>query len=244
MMKRLLLALLLAAPGLSWAAGAQHLDSVAVDLADLGALQRGAKYYVNYCQGCHSLDFMRYNRMARDLGLSDKLAQDNLNFLTDKIGDPMGTALRRADAEAWFGIPVPDLSVIARSRTLDYLYTYLRGFYLDDSRPFGVNNLVLEAVSMPHVLGELQGWQRAVFKETEHDGVKAREFVRFEIDQPGALSTEEFDRLTRDLVTFLAYVGEPGKLDRQRLGVKVILFLILFTIVAYLLKKEYWKDVH
>ena len=247
--KKLLLAGLLsmcvaASPGLAGAAGAGvQLDSARIDMTNQAALQRGAKYFVNYCQGCHSLNFMRYGRLARDLGLTDQQVMENLNFTSDKIGDAMSIAMRSEDSEAWFGNPVPDLSVIARARGVDWLYTYLRTFYVDESRVFGVSNLVFPDVGMPHVLWELQGLQKPIWKETA-DERTAKQLDRFEIFKPGSMDAVQYDRTVRDIVTFLAYVGEPGKLQRQRLGVWVLLFLAVFLVIAYLLKKEYWKDVH
>ncbi len=241
-MKKLIIAFLLAmAPMLGLAAGAgPHLDPANIDLGDQASLQRGAKYFVNYCLSCHSAKFQRYNRMARDLGLTEDEVTKNLMFTTDKIGDTMNIAMNPNDAEKWFGVAPPDLSVLIRARGVDYVYTYLRSFYLDDTRPFGVNNVVFPSASMPHVLWKLQGSQKAVFKkEGEHEV-----FERFEQVTPGTLSTEEYDQVARDLTAFLSYVGEPIQLKRQQLGVWVLMFIAVFFVLAYLLKKEYWKDIH
>ncbi len=241
-MKKLIIAFLLAmAPMLGLAAGAgPHLDAANIDLGDQASLQRGAKYFVNYCLSCHSAKFQRYNRMARDLGLTEDEVTKNLMFTTDKIGDTMNIAMNPNDAEKWFGVAPPDLSVLIRARGVDYVYTYLRSFYLDDTRPFGVNNVVFPSASMPHVLWKLQGSQKAVFKkEGEHEV-----FERFEQVTPGTLSTEEYDQVARDLTAFLSYVGEPIQLKRQQLGVWVLMFIAVFFVLAYLLKKEYWKDIH
>jgi len=171
-----------------------------------------------------------------------KQVKANLMFTTEKIGDTMEIAMSSADANKFFGTTPPDLSLIARSRGVDWLYTYLRSFYIDEARPTGVNNVVFKDVGMPHVMWDLQGWQKAIFKENEHGGDPV--FERFELVKPGAMTPEQFDGAIRDLVNFLDYVGEPYKLERQRLGVKVLLFLAIFFVLAYLLKKEYWKDVH
>ncbi len=241
-MKKLIFAFLLAVvPALSMAAGGGvHLDDANVDVTDTESLQRGAKYFVNYCMGCHSAKYQRYNRMGRDLGLTDEEVKENLMFNTENIGDTMTIAMNPADAEKWFGVIPPDLSVTARSRGVDWIYTYLRSFYLDESRPFGVNNLVFPDVGMPHVMWQMQGVQKAVYKEV--DGKKIVE--KLEIAEPGSMNTEEFDGAMRDLTAFLSYVGEPIQAKRRAMGKWVLLFIGVFFILAYLLKKEYWKDIH
>ena len=240
-MKKLIVAFLLAAtPLLGLASGGVHLDDADIDLTDQASLQRGARLFVNYCLSCHSAKYQRFNRTARDLGLTDQEVKENLMFVTDKIGDTMTIAMPPADAGEWFGTAPPDLSVIARARGSDWLYTYLRGFYLDDSRPFGVNNVVFKDVGMPNVLWKLQGLQKAVF--TEHEG--QRVFEKFEQVSPGSMSPEEFDGAMRDLTAFLTYVGEPIQVERRAMGKWVLLFIAVFFVLAYLLKKEYWKDVH
>lgn len=240
-MNKLIVAFLLAlVPLLGMASGGGHLEDADIDLGDQASLQRGAKYFVNYCLSCHSAKFQRYNRTAKDLGLSEEEVKENLMFTTDKIGETMTVAMDAQDANTWFGVAPPDLSVIARARGVDWIYTYLRSFYIDDSRPFGVNNLVFPDVGMPHVLWKLQGTQKAVFQE--HEGQKV--FEKFEQVTPGSLSPEEFDAAVRDLTAFLSYVGEPIQMERKRLGTWVLLFLAVFFVLAYLLKKEYWKDVH
>lgn len=222
-----------------------HLDKANIDPHDQASLQRGAKIFVNYCMGCHSADFERYNGMGHDIGLSDQQVMQNLMFAGEKIGDYMTIAMPPADAKTWFGTPPPDLSVVARARGVDWLYTYLRSFYLDDKRPFGVNNVVFKDVAMPHVLWELQGWQKPVYKtEKGEDGQPEQVLEKLEIVTPGSMSPDDFDATVRDLVNFLSYMGEPAKLERQSLGIKVLLFLAVFFVVAYLLKKEYWKDIH
>ncbi|MCB1829984.1 MAG: cytochrome c1 [Chromatiaceae bacterium] len=240
-MKKLIVASILAlVPLFALASGSGHLDDADLDMGDQASLQRGAKYFVNYCLSCHSAKYQRYNRTARDLGLSEDEVKENLMFTTDKIGETMTIAMDPENANSWFGVTPPDLSVIARARGVDWIYTYLRSFYLDESRPFGVNNVVFPDVGMPHVMWQLQGTQKAVF--TEHDGQKV--FEKFEQVTPGSLSPSEFDAAMRDLTAFLSYVGEPIQMERKRLGIWVLLFIAVFFVLAYLLKKEYWKDVH
>jgi ubiquinol-cytochrome c reductase cytochrome c1 subunit len=240
-MKKLIVAFLLAAaPMLGLASGGVHLDDADIDLSDQASLQRGARLFVNYCLSCHSAKYQRFNRTARDLGLTEQEVRQNLMFVTDKIGDTMEIAMDPNDAEAWFGTPPPDLSVIARARGVDWIYTYLRGFYVDPSRPFGVNNVVFKDVAMPDVLWKLQGMQKADFQE--HEGQKV--FEKFEQVTPGTMTPEEFDGAARDLTAFLSYIGEPIQMERRALGWKVLLFIAIFFVLAYLLKKEYWKDVH
>ncbi|EGV51196.1 cytochrome c1 [Candidatus Endoriftia persephone] len=246
-MKKLFFAFLLAAaPLMGFASGGGvHLDDADIDLSDEASLQRGAKYFVNYCLSCHSAKFQRYNRMARDLGLTEEEVKQNLMFTTDKIGNTMTIAMPQEQAEAWFGTAPPDLSVIARARGVDWLYTYFRSFYVDESRPFGVNNIVFPDVGMPHVLWELQGPQKAVFR-TEQDaaGNETHVFDKFEQIAPGKLSPGEYDDVARDLTAFLSYVGEPIQMKRKSMGIWVLLFIAAFFGLAYMLKKEYWKDVH
>jgi ubiquinol-cytochrome c reductase cytochrome c1 subunit len=244
-MKKIAAILMLTISGLASASSGIHLDSASVDLTDKPSLQRGAKYFVNYCMSCHSAKYMRYSRMARDLGMSEQMVQSNLMFTGEKIFDGMTISMNPRDAKRWFGTAPPDLSLIARSRGSDWLYTYLRGFYEDESRPFGVNNIAFKDVGMPNVFWKLQGAQKAVFlDETDSDGIPVKVFDHFEKTAEGSLTTEEFDQAVNDLVSFLEYVGEPGKLERQELGWKVILFLLFFLVIAYALKKEFWKDIH
>ena len=225
--------------------GGLKLQNANVNLSDQASLQRGAKMFVNYCVSCHSAQYMRYNRVAADLGIPEDVMKANLMFTTDKVGEPMLIAMRPDDGQAWFGVTPPDLSVVARSRGADWLYSYLNGFYLDPKRVSGVNNLYFPNAAMPHVLWELQGLKRAVFEsEKTHDGATVEVFEKFETVRPGTLSEVDYQRATRDLVSFLVYVGEPAKLVRYALGIKVIGFLFIFFIAAYALKKEYWKDVH
>ncbi|HHJ14769.1 MAG TPA: cytochrome c1 [Gammaproteobacteria bacterium] len=246
-MKNKLIAILLSvAPMLALASGGEvHLDKAQIDPGNKESLQRGARTFVNYCLSCHSARYQRYNRMARDLGIPEDMVLENLMFTGEKIGDTMDVALKPDTAKTYFGAAPPDLTLIARRRGVDWIYTYLRTFYLDDSRPFGVNNLVFDKVGMPHVLWELQGWQKPVYEtETDSEGHEHKKVVGLELAVPGKLSPAEYDRTVRDLVNFLAYMGEPIKLERQALGVKVLIFLFVLFIITYLLKKEYWKDVH
>jgi ubiquinol-cytochrome c reductase cytochrome c1 subunit len=245
MKKHIFLLLLTIIPVLSLAAEeGVHLEEANIDPTNKQSLQRGARLFVNYCLSCHPASLMRYERMGKDLGIDDKLVAENLMFTGGKVGDLMTVATSPADAKEWFGTVPPDLSVIARARGVDWLYTYLRSFYLDPSRVTGVNNLVFPDVGMPDVLWELQGWQKPVITtEKDPDGTE-RKVINLELVTPGLLSPQEFDRAVRDLVNFLDYMAEPGKHDRQALGVKVILFLLVFLVVAYLMKKEFWKDVH
>ena len=218
---------------LAIAAGpSSKLDTVDIDLTDKASLQRGAHTFVNYCLSCHGASLMRYNRMAKDLGLTDDRVTENLMFATDKIGDTMQIAMRAEDAKRWFGVVPPDLSVIARARGTDWLYTYLRTFYLDESRPMGTNNLAFKDVGMPHVLWEQQGYQAI------------DEYGHLSVEQEGALTPRQYDMMSRDLVNFLAYISEPSKLQRLALGKWVLLYLAIFFVIALALKKAYWKDVH
>jgi ubiquinol-cytochrome c reductase cytochrome c1 subunit len=210
---------------------ATTLEPANTNIKNVASLQRGAKYYVNYCLGCHSAKYVRYNR----------LAADNLMFTGEHPYDTMAIAMKPEDATRWFGVAPPDLSLIARSRGTDYLYTYLRGFYADPSRPTGVNNLVLRGSAMPAVLWELQGPQRAKFST---DAAGKETFEGFEQIHPGSMPAAQFDEMVRDIVNFLDYIGEPIKREREALGIRVIGFLLVFLLIAYLLKKEIWKDVH
>lgn len=250
-MKKLILALtllVLAVPVVSLAAGpAVKVDKADIDVTNRASLQRGAKYFVNYCMGCHEAQYSRYGRVGRDLGLTDEQVRDNLIFTRDEFGDPtrVGDLMKnaypkRAAAEA-FGTAPPDLTLVARVRGEDWLYTFLRSYYLDPDRPFGVNNTVFPNVGMPHVLWELQGWQEKV-EETESRGHNER--PRLRVVEAGAMSGAEYDRAVRDIVAFLSYMGEPVQHQRKVIGFWVLLFLAVFTVIAYLLKKEYWKDVH
>lgn len=218
-----------------------HMDP---DLSDTKSLQRGARIFINYCLSCHSAAYMRYNRLGKDLNIAENILKDNFMFGTDKPGDTMNVALRPADGEQFFGVAPPDLSVIARARGANWLYAYFMTFYSDPSRPFGVNNLQFKDVAMPHVLWELQGFQRPVYKTVTHkDGTITRVIESLETGKPGKFSAEEYEQTIYDLINFLVYLSEPAKLKREAIGVWVIIYLLVFLVVAYLLKKELWRDV-
>lgn len=221
-------------------------------VTDMAALQNGAKLFVNYCLNCHQAAFMRYNRL-RDIGLTEQQIKDNLVFTGAKVGDLMKTSLDAKDAKDWFGGVPPDLTLIARSRAdgakgtgADYVYTYLRSYYRDDTRPTGWNNLVFPGVGMPHVLWQLQGQQHAVFAEEKdpHDPSKTVHlFKGFEPITQGTLTQTEYNTAVADLVAFLQWMGEPQQNNRVRLGVWVLIFLGVFTVIAWRLNAAYWKDV-
>jgi ubiquinol-cytochrome c reductase cytochrome c1 subunit len=221
-------------------AGVQHSGA---NIGDTASLQRGAKWYVNYCMGCHSLSYMRYNRLAADLELSEDMVMQNLVFSNAKFADTMDIAMDPEQAKSWFGKTPPDLSLIGRSRGADWLYSYLLGFYKDENGDW--NNTLLPNASMPHVLWQLQGIQTPVYRqETSADGFTSEVIDHFELTTPGTQSPHEYEETARDIAAFLEYAGEPAQLKRKGVGVWVILFLVLFTFVAYLLKAEYWRDVH
>ncbi len=236
-MKKLLIALLFAPLTVFASDEGVYLDKAPVNLSDYPSIQRGAKIFTNYCLSCHSAQYMRYNRMV-DIGLTKDQIKKNLMFATDNVGSTMKIAMRPEDAAKWFGVPPPDLSVIARSRTPDWIYTYLRSFYLDDSRPTGWNNTVFANVGMPHVLWTLQGEQ--VLKKAGKDGSKPV----FELVKQGKLTPDEYDATVGDLVNYLTWMSEPARMKRLETGVYVLLFLGIFFILTYFLKKEFWKDVH
>ncbi|QDX79840.1 cytochrome c1 [Denitratisoma sp. DHT3] len=236
-MKKLLITLLFA-PLLAMASGPElHLDKAPDRAGDNAALQNGAKLFINYCLNCHSASYMRYNRL-QDIGLSDQQIKDNLLFTADKVGELMRISMQREDAKVWFGAAPPDLTVIARARAsefgsgADWLYTYLRTFYRDPSRPTGWNNVVFENVGMPHVLWELQGEQ--VMGE-DH---------KLKLEKPGKLTPQEYDAAVADLVGYLQFMGEPVGEFRKKLGVIVLIALAGLFVLTYALKREYWKDVH
>lgn len=245
-MKKWIVILFAMLPSLAMAAGATvHLDKANVDLSDQASLQNGAKLFMNYCFGCHSTQYQRYERVANDIGIPTDLMKDNLMFNPEsKIGDLMVNAMPPKQAANWFGAPPPDLTLVARVRGADWIYTYLRSFYVDPSRPFGVNNIVFPSVGMPHVLEELQGIPTPVYETKVVDGHEVQVVVGTESDGTGELSKGEYDRAVLDLVNFLVYSGDPVKLERHNLGWWVMAFLVLFTIVVVMLKKEYWRDVH
>jgi ubiquinol-cytochrome c reductase cytochrome c1 subunit len=224
--------------------GEGPLPHAGTDINNVESLQRGARNFMNYCSGCHSLKYLRYNRMATDLKIP-AAELHNLMFNSDKPFDTINASMAGADAEKWFGKQPPDLSLIARARSVDYLYAFLKGFYVDKTRPWGVNNLVLPGAAMPAVLSSLQGLQKPVFKnEPDEHGSANMVLTGVEPLAAGALKPEEYDQFVKDIVNFLDYAGEPIKAKRQSMGVFVILFLLVFFAFAFFLKREYWKDVH
>ena len=241
-MKRFLLVLLYFPVAVLASEGELPLDRANIDPHDAISIQRGAHTFVNYCLNCHSATSLRYNRLTH-LGLTEQQIRENLLFTAEKVGDPMAISASRKDQKHWFGVEPPDLSVIARSRGTDWLYTYLRTFYRDDKRPTGWNNLAFPNVGMPHALWQLQGAQILKVESEERDGHKV-EHRKLVLDKPGSLSPLEYDKLTRDLVNFLSYMGEPEKTWRTQIGILVLFFLVLLLVPAWLLKREYWTDVH
>ncbi len=235
------------------AAGATHIDWQAWhagnDVKSTASLQRGARNFMNYCVGCHSLKYERYSRLGLDLSIPPELLEKDLLQPGDKATQYILTSMPAADGEAWFGKTPPDLSLMARARGPDYIYRFLKTFYIDPTRQTGVNNLQLPATAMPHVLSALEGLKKPVYKSVPHrgeDGKVSNEqlFDRFEQVAPGQLKLQEYDDFVRDTVNFLDYVGEPTQMQRHALGVWVVLFLIVFTWLAYLMKNQFWKDVH
>jgi ubiquinol-cytochrome c reductase cytochrome c1 subunit len=241
----LLLTIALLSSGIAMAEeGDIALQASGADINSIDSLQRGARNFMNYCSGCHSLKYLRYNRMASDLKIPESELAANLMFTSDKSFDTVNSAMP-PDAVGWFGKQPPDLSLMARARGVDYIYSFLKGFYLDKTRPWGVNNLYLPSAAMPDVLAERQGMQKPVFKnEADAPGGARMVLVGVEAMSPGAMKPEEYDQFVRDIANFLDYAGEPVKAKRQSMGVFVTLFLLVFFVFAYLLKKEYWKDVH
>ncbi len=250
-MKKLILALVMAT-GL--VAGAQASEAgIAWDKApaktnDLASLQNGAKLFVNYCLNCHSAAFMRFNRL-KDIGLTDQQIKDNLLFTTEKVGETMQAAIDPKQAKAWFGANPPDLTVIARSRSgahgsgADYLYTYLRTFYRDDTKATGWNNLAFPNIAMPNVLWELQGERKPVYAEHEEGGHKVEVFKGWQQVKPGTMTPLQYDQAVGDLVGYLQWMGEPAQNTRVRIGVWVLIFLLLLTFITWRLNAAYWKDV-
>jgi len=231
--------------GVSASGNGVVLDSADIRLDDHDAIRRGAKLFVDYCLNCHSAALMRYSRIAQDLDMSSDEVSSQLITTGVKVGEVMKVSMIEEDAKLWFGMVVPDLSVVARARGVDWLYTYLRSFYRDDSRPWGVNNSVFKDVGMPHVLWKLQGLQVPVMENhTDAQGNTSEVISGFKLVEKGTFNSEEYDAVVRDLVTFLAYLGEPSKLQRLALGKWVLLFLAGLLVLTFLLKKEYWRDIH
>ena len=220
------------------------LDRAPDNADNFASLQHGAQLFVNYCLNCHSANLMRYSRL-QDLGISQKEIEKNLLFTTDKVGNTMSVAMRPEDAKTWFGTQPPDLSVEARARNKDWLYTYLRSFYRDDTRPTGWNNMVYDNVSMPHVLWQLQGQRTAKFEEDtdERTGEKIRKFVGYQQLTPGTMSAVDYDSAVADLVSYLSWMSEPTQQTRKRLGVWVLMFLGILSFFAWRLNAAYWKDI-
>ncbi|MFR0674955.1 cytochrome c1 [Enterobacterales bacterium AW_CKDN230030176-1A_HGKHYDSX7] len=243
-MKGLLLALtLMCGSAAAWAAP-MVLDEARIDLSDKAALQDGARTFVNHCMGCHGMQFQRYEQVADDLGIPHAMMLENLVFTGAKLGDHMLSSLRPEDGKAWFGAPPPDLTLAARVRGEDWLYTYLRSFYEDPSRPLGSNNRVLPGVAMPNVLVGLQGRQvpGCASDDPAASSGKACDQLTL-VPNSGTLTPRQFDEKIRNLVGFMAYSADPTRLEHRRLGVYVLLYLAVFMALAYLLKREYWKDV-
>ena len=270
-MRKFLLVIMLFLPCMVFANAGEHAcgtiecDSFKPALNDHASLQRGAKYFVNYCMGCHSLAYMRYERLADDLGISHEDMQANLNFLAPgrKIGELMSISAPKKNQKKWFGAAPPDLTLVSRARGSAWIYTYMRNFYRDDNRPYGVNNKVFPDVGMPHMMLELQGMQECAPGAIEGEyGIKRDPLTnkdilideqtgkygnpcgKYSIKQPGSMSVAEYDQAVFDLTNFLTYVGEPVQMKRQRLGVYVLLFVALFFVLAWLLNREYWKNIH
>ncbi|MBX9872715.1 MAG: cytochrome c1 [Burkholderiaceae bacterium] len=251
-MKKIILALttffalstgaLAAEGGIAW-------DKAPIRTSDHASLQNGAKLFVNYCLNCHSAAFMRYNRL-QDIGFTAEQIKDNLLFTTDKVGETMKAAIDPKQAKEWFGANPPDLTLIARSRAAvgkgsgaDYLYTFLRTFYPDETKATGWNNLAFPSVGMPHVLWELQGQRRPIMEVKEDHGHKLEVFKGWQQITPGTMTPLQYDQAMGDLVNFLQWMGEPAQNTRVRIGVWVMLFLLIFTIFAWRLNAAYWKDV-
>jgi len=250
-MKKLILTLVMA---LGLACAAQASEELAWDKApnnvnDLPSLQSGARLFVNYCLNCHSAAFMRYNRL-RDIGLTEQQIKDNLLFTTEKVGDTMKAAIDPNQAKEWFGANPPDLTLIARSRSghggsgADYLYTYLRTFYRDPTKATGWNNLTFPNVGMPHVLWQLQGEREPQFETREEHGNEVKVFTGWKQISPGTMTTLEYDQAVGDLVGYLQWMAEPAQKTRVRVGVWVLLFLGVFTVITWRLNAAFWKDVH
>lgn len=258
MNKKILILLLMCFPIFVHASeeGNEHLMKADINLENKNSLRHGFKLFVNYCMSCHSAKYMRYIHVAKALGLSKKQMEDNLMFVSDftnpnkpdgenkKLGALMTVAMTEAEGKKWFGNPPPDLTLVARVRGADWLYTYLNSFYLDPSRPTGANNTLFKNVGMPDVLWQLHGMRKMNVSKVKDSHGKEVEKVSFTQVSKGTMTPVEYQKATNDLVNFLVYLGEPAKMERQRIGILVMFFLVIFFIFAYLLKKEYWKDVH
>ncbi len=236
-----------AAPG--FAAGGAELEKADIDPGQIPSLQRGARNFMNYCSGCHSAQYVRFNTIGKYLELSDEQLIDNFMFNADKTFETIRAAMPAVDAERWYGTAPPDMSLMARSKGADYIYTFLKSFYVQEGSPTGVDNIVMPATAMPHVLWGLQGYQKAIFSEhTEEDDDgnvnTTTHFDGFEQVSEGTLDEKDFDNFVRDTVNFLAYIAEPIRAERRKIGTWVIMYLLVFLVIAYMLKKQIWKDVH
>lgn len=226
------------------AGGGAKLASANIDPDNVNSLQRGAANFMNYCSGCHSARYVRYKTIGKDLDLSEEMLVDNLMFNAEKTFETIQASMPAADAARWYGTAPPDLSLMARAKGADYIYNFLKGFYVDKASPTGVDNLVLAGTSMPHVLWELQGYQAALFNRHESDdGAVTTTFDGFEQVTAGKMDSEDYDEFVRDTVNFLAYIAEPIRGFRMDLGKWVIIYLIFFLLIARMLKKQIWKDV-
>ncbi len=232
-----------ASPSVASGGDAAPLDRAPINLQDQGSLQRGARSFVTYCLNCHNAAFMRYSALTQ-IGLTEQQIKDNLMFTTDKFGEPMISSLDPKDAKEWFGGVPPDLTLVARVRGSDWLYTFLRSFHRDDESPTGWNNRVFKSVGMPHVLHDLQGTQilAKVDEKKGHDG-QMEPVMKLKIDRPGTMTAAEYDKFTLDLVNYLTYMAEPARVQRTQMGIFVLMFLTLAFFIALWLKHEYWKDV-
>lgn len=239
--KKLLFVLLLA-PGIACAAQQVRLDRAQINERDVISVQRGARHFVNYCLNCHAASYMRYSRLT-DLGLTEQQIKEYLILTGAKVGDTMTVAMTAQDARDWFGAAPPDLSVIARARGADWLYTYLRSFYRDDTRPTGWNNLVFDKVGMPHVLYQLQGEQVLQIKTSTDSEGRTHVAGHLVLDKPGSLTAPQYNAFVADLVNYLVYMAEPAKGTRIQIGIVVLFFLAFFFVLVLALKKEYWKDI-
>ncbi len=240
-----LAAVLLALSSVAFAAGGgKKYEPSGIQPDNIPSLQRGAANFMNYCSGCHSAQYVRYSTIGKHLGISDELLIENLMFNAEKPFETIQVSMPYEPAARWFGKAPPDLSLTARAKSADYIYAFLRSYYIDPDQPNGVNNTELVMTAMPHVLWELQGFNKANFEEVQNeDGSVTEEFKGFEQVVPGKLTPEEYDEFVRDTVNFLAYIAEPVRSERRVIGVWVLIFLTVFLILAYLLKKEIWKDV-
>ena len=247
---KLLMIAVMLMPMMAAASGGAHLLNAPIDINDKESLKRGAQAFGDYCYSCHAASFMRFNRIAKDLEMEEQDVREmlihtyNEKGAPTKIGDLMKVSMTADYAKNAFGTAVPDLSLAARARGADWIYTYLRSFYVDPYRPTGFNNSVFPDVGMPHVLWSLQGLQEAKYKTVLHGDVEVEELDQFEMVQAGKLTPEEYDTFVTDLTNFMVYLAEPVQVERRSMGWKVLLFLVVLFGFAYALKKEYWKDVH